>query len=1164
MILRTLARIGAVALLGCAVASAAIAQEEPAPEATLFRRTLIQDIETAGFYELVSWLEVLGASTRGDRAALVDRLYEFYDVTETERAAASDAAREDPDDPPVVVDSASRTRYFTLEEVDERYVRLSGGVILTLRDDEHEAVHRISADEIVINQDRNTLAASGEVVYTLDRGETTEQFTGQALTVELDTWEGAFVDGVTRRERTIEGEEIDFRFAGTYITRSRDEVIVLDDGRITSSEAEPPNYEIRARKIWVLAPGEWGLTNAFLHVGRVPVFYLPFFFKPGDELFFNPALGTRDRSGAYIQTTTYLAGSPEEDDAPFSLLQIADEEGTRADREIEGLYLVPVERPPGDARGAAPAVDDGATVRLLADVYTKLGAYAGLHASVPGSEILRRLELTAGLAASRNIYPTDYSQAGAAYTPYYIADGRATQSWNEGRFGPVSLPFRFGIDLSADASVNRLTTSLTLQAYSDRRFRTDFADRSEQIDWLGLVGQGSNTDPPGPVSSFLWQIDARYSAATGDMLRVSQLSLQRAVVALNWRSKTIDEELVPPEVAAADESPESAFFYPESLKLPEIRATVSGTLLEYPARERPSAAAEETDDERPQLAPPWDQRARNADAEDDTDERPAAPLLVPDLQPTLPSPTTPEPFRASLGYSLSPTVIVDQQFLSAAWDEPSDLDDLRIAYGGASTRVSGSVSYSARLAADLARLDGSLSTSTQYRTLFNRDPDYPDPELTEPEREAAWDALEQRAWAFSTFSAANNLTFRVRPLLNTRLWSGSSIAYSANVLLYQNVFDEAIGGEPRWRSDSFEWDEEYFRQHQVQATAQLDLADTQSLRIGATIPPRDERYTGRLSLQVSPVSLALATGVSRDEEATKVEEEWTYDPLTATAIVSPWEAVSVSNKLSYDLEESCVASNRANLTAGPLTAAFFSARTAGYEFGGRGVGWVVAGEERFRPQSASLGVSLATDLDPLWRNRIVLDVGSELSVQSNLQRFTESSLGLEFSADLLVHRFMRLSLRTRSSNSQGYVYIGELAERVGRERRSFLLDLARSFNVFDRDDRVASAFNLQSIQLNAVHELGDWDLTVGYTGAPALETVAYWIERGFTLPEEVDPHNPQELDAIRASDPNDPRLSRQWYQWRGRFDVTLQWRPIRELRTSVQAEEGEITFGDGS
>lgn len=1163
-----IARTVALSVLGLFAALSVSAQEESVPEATLFRQTLIQDIETAGFYELVSWLELLGASTRGDRTALAERLFEFYGVTEAERAAYSDDPTGEPEDPPVVVDSASRTRYFTLEEVDERYIRLSGGVILTLRDDEEEAIHRVSADEIVINQDQNTMAASGDVVYTLERGETTEQFTGEALTVQLDTWEGAFVEGVTRRERTIEGEQIDFRFAGTYITRSRDEVIVLDQGRITSSEADPPNYEIRARKIWVLAPGEWGLTNAFLYVGRVPVVYLPFFFKPGNELFFNPALGTRDRSGAYIQTTTYLAGSPEEETSPFSLLQIAEDEGGGAEREIEGLYLVPVERDVVAGTSGASA-DEGATVRLLADVYTKLGAYVGLEASIPRSEVLQRLELSLGLAASRNLYTADYTGAGATYSPYYIPEdpdaptyGEAIQSWNQGILGPLRLPFRFGVDLSADVSVNRLTSSLTLQAFSDRRFRTDFEDRSEQIDWLGLAGQGTPSTPPGPVNSLLWQLDARYSATTTDMLRVSQLSLQRAVIALNWRSKPIDVSLLEPEIAAADDSPESAFFYPESVRLPEIQATVAGTLFEYPARPRPS----DEDDEgagRPELTPPWEEPSEEEAGTGETEEQ-RSELLVPQLQPALPSPTTPEPFRASLGYSLSPTVIVDQQFLSNAWDEPADLEELRIAYGGASTRLSGSVSYSARLAAELARLDGSVSTTTQYRSLFNRDPEYPDPDLTVAEQEAAWDALERQAWAFTTFSAANNLTVRLRPLLSTRLWSGSSLAYTQNVLLYQNVFDDVVDGEPRWKSESIEWDEEYFRQHQVQATAQLAVADTQSLQMTATVPPRDERYTGQLALRVSPVSLTVATGVTRDDEAETPDDEWTYDPLTSTATLSPWEDVSLSNALSYDLEESHVASNRTNLAAGPLTARFDASRSTAYEFGGRGVGWEPSGPEQLRPQSASLGLSLASDLEPLWKNRVVVDAGGDLSVQSNLQRFTESSLDVSLSADLLVHRFMRLSLRARSTNSQGYVYVGPLAERVGRERRSLLGDLARSFNFFDRDDRVASAFNLQSIELNAVHDLGDWDLTVGYRGSPALESVEYWIDRGFTLPDELDPHNPEELEAIRSANPDDPRLSRPWYQWRGRLDITLQWRPIRELRTSVQAEEGEITFGDGS
>ena len=47
-------------------------EEEPAagPAATLFDPTLRRDIETAGFYELVAWLEGLSQSTGGDKDAL--------------------------------------------------------------------------------------------------------------------------------------------------------------------------------------------------------------------------------------------------------------------------------------------------------------------------------------------------------------------------------------------------------------------------------------------------------------------------------------------------------------------------------------------------------------------------------------------------------------------------------------------------------------------------------------------------------------------------------------------------------------------------------------------------------------------------------------------------------------------------------------------------------------------------------------------------------------------------------------------------------------------------------------------------------------------------------------------------------------------------------------
>ncbi len=203
-------------------------QEQVEAGGDLFSQTLARDIASAGFYELVAWLQSLDLPIDGERAALQRRLAGFYDVSQEQLQLARNEIEPAPGPTrtgrSIVIDSASRTRYFTIDEIDERYIRLSGDVILTLTD-ENDGTHRIQADEITLNQEQNTLSASGSVVYSLERGQTTERFIGEALTVQLDSFEGAFIRGQTEREREIEGEQVDFEFAGEYITRSEDDVI---------------------------------------------------------------------------------------------------------------------------------------------------------------------------------------------------------------------------------------------------------------------------------------------------------------------------------------------------------------------------------------------------------------------------------------------------------------------------------------------------------------------------------------------------------------------------------------------------------------------------------------------------------------------------------------------------------------------------------------------------------------------------------------------------------------------------------------------------------------------------------------------------------------------------------------------------------------------------
>ena len=1077
---------------------------EPGPGSELFRQTIAQDIATSTFHELVSWLEALGLSTRGDRPALVDRLAEHYEVPaeEIERARPRERPGETP---PLVVDAASRTRYFTLEQVGERYIRLSGGVILTLRDDDRNVIHRIRADEITFNEDHRTLAASGAVRYTLEREGTVEQFTGEALTVELDHWESAFVQGVTQTEQVVEGETIDFRFTGSYITRSRDDVIVLDEGVITSSEADPPNYHIRASKIWILAPGEWGLRNAVLYVGRVPLLYLPFFFRPGHELFFNPAIGVRDRSGAYMQTTTYLVGTPEERARAFSLLQLAEERAPQSEREIRGLFLVPRETP------APEPPDPNTTVRLMADLYTRLGAYVALDGVWPRLGPLQSVRFYLGLAASRHIYATDHPGAGFAYTPYFVTDGEARLSWNTSQIGGLMLPLRYGVDIAARTTLDRLTANLRFQAYSDRRFRVDFDQRSEQIDWLGLFGQGTPTAAPAPLDSLLWQLDARYSADVAALDRVSTLALQNAVAALNWRSRTIPADLLSEEVRRADASPEAAFFYPVSLRLPELSGVMAGTLLDHPSR-RPAAPVTAPAAPPPGIIPPW---GAPGDEPPDLAEQAGRPLVIPPIQPALPAPRLPDPFSFRLGYRLTPVLIVDQRFLHEPWQQPSDVD-FAVAYGGASASLGGSLTHTTSIFADLVRLTGTLRTTLQYRDVFNRHPDFPD---------ASWETLQRQAWSFTSSELAHDLTVRVLPLHRTRLWSASSLSYTANLVLHQIRLDEIVDGVPTWTPETIEWDDRFFRSHQVEGTARLALANPQSLTLTAALPPRDERYTGRLALLFPPLTATVSSGVTRPED------EWTYEPLAINATFRPVDALSVANVLRYDLNNEWLTANQTTVRAGPLTGEYEIRRSVGYTFGGSGVGWQSDGDERLRPARARLGVSLSPDLEPFWRNRILADVTTGFDWNTSLLRFTEGSLRYTFTGSLVVHRFLRLALQTETVNTQPYVYIPALAEAVGREPRNVFVDLLRSVNVFDRQDRIESGFNLQSVRLSALHDLGDWDFTASYTGRPELETAA---------------------DGTPS------------YQWRGVLDLRLNWRPIRELSSSVRVDQDAITFGGDS
>jgi len=222
---------------------------------SLLQETLPRDIETASYYELIAWCRNLELDDSGSRKTLQERLFTYFKVEPPREETKTSEERRS-----LEIKSAGESEYFTIEEIEEDYIILRGGVEVELRD--KNVLHRIKAEKIILNQSADIITAQGGVEYFLEREDSSEVFRGESLTFDIETWEGVFFHGGTETEREFKGEKTLFHFRGETISRLENDTIILERGIITSCDLEKDShYQIKAKKIWVLAPGEWAIQN---------------------------------------------------------------------------------------------------------------------------------------------------------------------------------------------------------------------------------------------------------------------------------------------------------------------------------------------------------------------------------------------------------------------------------------------------------------------------------------------------------------------------------------------------------------------------------------------------------------------------------------------------------------------------------------------------------------------------------------------------------------------------------------------------------------------------------------------------------------------------------------------------------------------------------------
>ena len=1134
-------------------APAAEAAKAPPTAEELLAGTLARDIGSASYYELVTWCDQLGLDDTGSRKDLQARLAGHFSVTLPESVVPGRRS--------VTVRSARQSEYFTQSESGEKYVLLRGDVVVEVKDQDG-TLQVIKAGSLTFNQTRRTMSAVGDVTYTLTRGEQTDTFTGQSLDFNLDSSEAVFYDGSTRRVvKRAEGGDISYTFSGETITRVSNDTVILQKGSFTSSDPADPLYQVRAGTVWLLAPGEWAVQDAVLLIGRVPILYLPGFFWPGDDFFFNPNIGYKTREGSFLQTTTYLIGRKAKEDSPFSFLQLSGSGDTGYALEPHGMFLRKMP-------GVAPPKDDGHSLKLMLDGYTRLGAMAGLAGDFSPVGTFRT-----SIGVTRSVFLDPTNQLYTPYLPspaagYNVGD----EFWNSSSVFGLSVPFRFGMEGTLKKSDTVYSLDAGFQYFSDPFYTTDFYTRTESGMFSALFAQsGATTAATTTAATTPQQVNLSWDLSSKlDFTKlvnapfIQNLSMSNLNLKVTWQSTTPTGLSDP---LASD--PGRSFYYPSSITAPNVSFAMSGDIVNLGGTATtPAPAAQPAAATPPAAAPPAPGTPAAAPPAPGT-PAPGTPAAVP------PSPGTPAPgaapapggaatpaaapipdpgkglrtpipagvpsaapkeaapripFRSpdpivdeqvqgagqpatfKLSYQIQPRANLEHTFDTAGWIKREDVN-YAILYRTFETGGTSSVTAASSFLNNLADTSITLSADGLWRSRF-------DPSAAEQQLQAWKDLL-------TLDQQQDHLTFRsafqgsVRPFPAVPELSTSSMQYRINLRMYQLGLTGTDPYNPVVTTLGPAWSPDAISEHTISSNlAFVTPATNDALAVTYQLPPLVPTLTARLDASGGPVKGRVQGGYSSPPSgfqsqplviSASVDTSASPSPLAASTSSGP--AFTASEELQFDLPGSALSRSALSRSTSQIgyagAAAAFVAQNTG-------------NPSYLVPSTVKIGYDSAWDPIYRWKDRIQVVPGLKTHWYLNIQNYIDNLFDFSPSLTLTVYKTLDITFSSVSNNTRTYLYIPGWS---GLPWVNPLTDLAQSFNFFNNDDRRRSGFKIQTFSLKAVQHFPDWDVSVEYQGSPQLIT--------HTRPTGV-----------------------QFVQneWSPTFSILVQWKAVSEVKSTIHQE----------
>ena len=1026
--------------------------------------------------------------------------------------------------------NAQQTEYKKDEETGNDTILLTGSVELSVK--KGEIVSIIKADSVSYDRKTEMLFAEGNVEISTTGGLAgSETATSSSLLMNTSTLEGVFSDG---RIVQTQSDAINLPSGSTLIVfsdifgKSESNTIVFKNSSLTFCDDENPHWHIDATRTWLLPGGEFAFLNAILYVGPVPVFYLPAFYYPKDELIFNPAFGYKERSGYYFNTTTYLMGrkplntssnTATTDTDSMAVLYNFMKQGSLKEQELQGLVLHNLDE---DYTG-----DTSHYLKVMADWYTNVGGMVGIDGVLqPPVKNINSLKFNLRLGFSNTVF---YNMGN-----YMSLSSKGQRYWDKSNFLGLQLPFRYAGNLDIGIS-NPFRLSLSMPFYSDPYFNSDFSNRQESMDWISLLTSNSNVDDTtvSEVSSFAWKIAASYSPnITGNLKNYISSSNITLNSSTNFTS-TSNNALITDERALSNDgwrvySPERKFYYPSQITPAALNMNMSGVLFQYPDNSSSTSPKFTVQLEKPEdLKTPAEiekekaliaKETSSSENKEKTEETKETVEIVnpelPELSASIPALTSINGLTYRLSYNLSPSLNTQISYNTPANPDEIKWDNIKSTMYTikAPVSVSSSLSYGGSFF--------TMNNSLSYEPMWQKHPN------TDGYEDSQKESLILADYNAETQNISNTNSISFKPFILIPGIAESSLNWNTSMKLFRRKFT-GDWNNPEWENLGLDFsDPESVTTNTFDfklSANEMNSKFTQVFTYSTTISPQIPRHSFNLSLGFPYVTASVGTGF---QETSLTDNTIIYNPLAQSLSVSLFDnSLKLYENWSWNYNEGHSDTLRLSANWKGFSTAFLMSYTNSYDFD-KDSGWVPRNHKEFVPSNFSLSYASGTKNYKFFDDNVTFSAGVNTSIVADLLRPTNSYLTFSPSITFKINDFFNISFSTTSRNSVIYRYCQSMFGADGRipGEQNMFVDLWNSFRFDDVEKRKASGFKLKSLNLEIDHELHDWDFSMSMKFEPRLVT----------------------------------KNGLKYYDYNPYISLGIFWRPMSSMKTQIVDEYGTV------